>query len=128
MRNLDQPVSFYFNVTPSERVSLAYTNSMYDAPVEEVFEVRDGEIFLKEVRTRTPAVLEYYGFEGTEPVQDLHTRLGSSFSIQASTTQNQAIKVGRNRLDVRVIAHPGDRILVSVDQVSPAEFLWLKIH
>lgn len=128
VKNLDHPVSFHFKVAPSEQVTLFYTNSMYDAPVEEVFEVRDGDIVLKAVRTDSPAVMEYYGFEGTGPVHTLRKSLGPAFSIQASSSQAQAIRVGRNALDVRGIARPGDRILVGVDQVTLARFLWWRVH
>ena len=124
VRNLDHPRSFYFRVAPPEQVSLFYTSSMYNAPVEEVFEVGHGEIILKTVRTDSPAVMEYYGFEGTGPVQALRKNLGPAFSIQASVSQDQRITVGQSTLDMHTIARGGDRILVSVDRVSLAGYLW----
>jgi hypothetical protein len=127
VRNLDHPSSFHFKVAPSEQVILFYTNSIYNAPVEEVFEVRDEDILLKAVRTDSPAVMEYYGFEGTGPVQTLNKSLGPSFSIQASMRQDQRLKIGQSTLDLRTIASGGDCILVRVDQVSLARFLWWKV-
>jgi hypothetical protein len=127
VRNLDHPSSFHFKVAPSEQVTLFYTNSMYNSPVEEVFEVRDGDIILKTVRTDSPAVMEYYGFEGTGPVQTFHKSLGPAFSIQASMRQRQGLIIGQSTLDLRTIASGGDCILVRVDQVSLARFLWWKV-
>lgn len=127
VKNLDRPGSLYFKVAPSEQVILFYTNSMYDAPVEEVFEVKDGDILLTEVRSGSPAVMEYYGFEGTGPVQALRKSVGQAFSIQASMGQDQGLKIGQRTLRLAAIAGGGDRILVRVDQVSPAKFLWWNV-
>ncbi len=125
--NRDHPGSFHFKEAISEQVILRYSNSMYEAPVEEVFEVRDGEIILKAIRTDSPAVREYYGFEGTQPVHALHKSLGPNFSIRVSMRQDQGFRIGQRTLDLRAIARAGDRILVSVNQVSLARFLWWEI-
>jgi hypothetical protein len=127
VKNLDHPGTLHVKVTPSEQVILFYTHSMYTAPVEEVFELREGEIILKAVRTASPAVLEYYGFEGTESVQSLDRSLGPAFSIHASMRQDQGLRIGRRILDMRAFAGAGDRVQVSVDQVSLARFLGWKM-
>ena len=49
--------SIHFKMAPSEQMTLCYTNSIYKAPVEEVFEVRKEDIVLKAVRTPSPAVM-----------------------------------------------------------------------
>jgi len=126
VRNLDRAASFHFEISPSEEVTLFHTNSIYGAPVEEVLEVRNGDLVLKTVRTDSPAVMEYYGFEGAGPVQTMNRSLGSAFSIKASMRQDQGFRIGQNTLQLRTIAGAGDRILVSVDQVSLARFLWEK--
>jgi len=127
VRNLDHPGSFHFKVAPLEQVTLFYTNSMYNALVEEVFELREEDILLKAVRTDSPAVMEYYGFDATGPVQTLHKGIGPAFSIQASMRQDQGFRIGQSTLDLRAIADGGDCILVSVNQVSLARFLWWKV-
>lgn len=126
VENLDHPISFHHKVAPSEQVTLSYTNSIYDAPVEESFEIQDGNIILKTIRTDSPAVMEYYGFEKTLPVLTLNKTIGPALWIQASMRQDQGIRVGREALDLRLIAEPGDRLQVSVHQVSLARFFWWK--
>jgi len=123
VKNLDHPDSFYFKVDPSERVSLCYTNSMYDAPVEEIFEVRKGDIVLEAVRTDSPAVMEYYGFEGSGPVQTINRSLGPAFSIQTSMRQDQSLSIGERTIDLHALGNPGDRVQISVEDVSLASFL-----
>ena len=127
VKNLDHPGSFHIQVTPSERMILYYTNSIYNAPVQEVFELRDGDIVLKAVRTDSPAVMEYYGFESAGPVQGLHEDLGSEFEIKASMRQDQGLRFTRRTLNLHTIARGGDRILVSLTRVSLARFLGWKI-
>jgi hypothetical protein len=127
VRNLDHPGSFHFKVAPSEQVTLYYTNSIYDAPVEEVYEVGDENLVLKAVKTDSPAVMEYYGFERTGPVQTLNKSLGPSFSIQASMRQDQGLKIGQSTLDLHAIARGGEIIAISLDQVSLAGFIGWKI-
>jgi len=123
VKNLDHPDSFYFKVDPSERVSLCYTNSMYDAPVEEIFEVRKGDIVLEAVRTDSPAVMEYYGFEGSGPVQTMNRSLGPAFSIQTSMGQDQIFRMGERTIDLHAMGNPGDRVQIRVEDVSLASFL-----
>jgi hypothetical protein len=128
VRNLDRPVSaFHFKIPASEKVTLFYINSMYDEPVEEIFEVRDGDIILKAVITSSPAVMEYYGFDNEGPTQPLHKILGPAFLIQASMGQDQGLRVGKRAFSLRAIAGGGDSILVSVGRITLARFLWCKI-
>lgn len=126
-RNASVGSSFYFNIDPSERITLFYTNSIYGAPVEEVFEVLNGDFVLKAVKTDTPAVMEYYGFEGAGPVKALHTSLGPTLSIRTSMRQDQGFRIGRRTLDLHGFALPGSRILVRVDRVSQARFWWWRL-
>lgn len=128
VRNLDRGNAWHARVSPSEQVTLFYTNSMYGAPVEEVFEIESGELVLTEVRTESPAVLEYYGFQSTYPVHPLRKSLGPAFSIQASMSQEQILKIGRSRLDLLSLARGGERVMVKIEQVSPATFLWCSLR
>lgn len=127
VKNLDHPGSFYFKVDLPERVTLFYTSSMYDAPVEEVFEVRKGDIVLKAVKTDSPAVMEYYGFEGTGPVQSMNRSLGPALSIQTSMRQGQGLRMGEKMIDLRALGNAGDRVQIRVEEVSLASFLLSKM-
>jgi len=122
--NLDHPCSLVFKIAPSEHLAMFYTHSIYDAPVEEIFEASSGNIILKSVKTDSPAVMEYYGFEGMEPLQDINLSLGPTFTVQVGMRQEQSLVVGERTIDLRTIANPGDRIRVSLDAVSlPRYFL-----
>jgi len=123
LRNPDDRNSFYFNVAPSEQITLCYTNSIYNAPVEEVFEVREDNIVLKAVRTASHAVMEYYGFEGSGPVQTMNRNLGQAFWIKASMRQDQSLRIGEKAIDLHALGNRGDRIRISVEDVSLAFLL-----
>ena len=125
--NPDYRSSFYFKVAPSEQMTLCYTNSIYNAPVEEVFEVRKGDIVLKAVRTASPAVMEYYGFEGSGPVQTMNRSLGPAFSMHASLRQDQGLRIGERTIDLRALGNPGDRVQIRVEDVPLVSFLLSRI-
>jgi hypothetical protein len=99
-----------FKIVPSEPFAMFYTHSIYDAPVEEIFEASSSNIILKSVKTDSPAVLEYYGFEGIEPLQDINVSLGPTFTVKVGMRQEQRLAVGEKTIDLRTIANQGDRI------------------
>jgi hypothetical protein len=122
--NLDYPCSLVFKIAPSEHFAMFYTHSIYDAPVEEIFEASSGHIILRSVKTDSPAVMEYYGFEETEPFQNVNANLGPTFTVKVGMGQEQRLAVGEKTIDLRTIANQGDRIRVSLDAVSlPQYFL-----
>ena len=123
VRNLYHGGPTYFKVTSPERVTLFFVNSIYNAPVEEVFEVRQGALVLKEVRTPSPAVMEYYGFEGSGPVQSMNRPLGPAILIQISMRQDQSLTIGGRTIDLHAMGHPGGHIQIRVQDVSLASFL-----
>jgi hypothetical protein len=116
--NLDYPCSLVFRMTPSEHFSMYYTHSIYDAPVAEIFEANSGKIVLKSVKTDSPAVMEYYGFEEMKPLQDLSFSLGPSFTVQIGMRQDQGLTVGERTIDLRTMGGRGNRIRVSLDEIS----------
>ena len=111
-----------------------YTHSIYDAPVKEIFEASSGNLILRSVKTDSPAVMEYYGFEGMESLQDMNVSLGSAFTVKVGMRQEQGLIVGEKTIDLRTMANQGDRIRVSLDAVSPplyflsSVFQYLKSH
>lgn len=127
VRSAGHANSIHFKVAPSEQMTLCYTNSIYSAPVEERFELRKGDIVLKAVRTASPAVMEYYGFEGSGPVQTMNRSLGPALSIQISMRQDQGLRIGERTLDLHAIGNPGDQVEIRVEDVSLASFLLSKM-
>jgi hypothetical protein len=123
VRNLHDRGSVYFKVAPSQQVTLFFINSIYHAPVEEVFEVRQRDLILKAVWSSSPAVMEYYGFEGSGPVQTMDRSLGPAIWIKTSMRQPQSLRMGGRTLDLHAVGNPGDRIELRVEEVSLASFL-----
>lgn len=113
----------HFKVEPSEQIALCYINSIYGAAVEERFQLRKGDIVLEAVRADSPAVMEYYGFEDSEPVQSVNRSLGPVFSILISLRQDQALRIGERLLDLHALGDPGDSIEIRVEDLSLASFL-----
>jgi len=54
-----------FPFLSGQTLKISFTNSLYNAPVAEVFEARGSEIYLKEIATRRWEVIEYYRLSGT---------------------------------------------------------------
>ena len=127
LKNQGNGSSLYFRVPSSAQMTLCYTNSMYNAPVEEVFSLRRGDMVLSSVRTASPAVMEYYGFEGSGPVQPMNRRIGAVLRIQTSMGQDQKIRMGDRTLDLHALGKPGDRIEIRVEDVSLASFLLSRV-
>jgi len=123
LENAGRLNSIRFKVGKAEQVTLSYTHSIYGAPLEERFEVGKGTIVLKAVKTDSPAVLEYYGFEGSGPVQSMNRNLGPAISIQISMRQDQSLKIGGRTIDLHAMGNPGDHVQMRAEEVSLASFL-----
>jgi len=121
-----EPV-FHLKLVPSEPLTLFHTNSIYDAPVEELLGVKNGALVLKAVRTDSAAVMEYYGLEGPGPVQAVNRSLGPTLSIQTGLRRDQGLRIGPRTVDLHTVAPPGSRVLLRVNQVSQARVLWWRL-
>jgi hypothetical protein len=124
LKNLDRPRSIRIRVTPAEPFFLHYTHSMYDAPVMEEFQTFEGGILLKGVHTKSPAVMEYYGYETTEDFQPSNKWLGSSFLIKKGVKEGQALRTGRAKIQLSEVAESGDRIQIRLCSISVGSYLW----
>lgn len=127
LRSAGHADSIRFKAAPSEQMTLYYTNSIYGAPVEERFELKKGDIVLKAVSTASPAVMEYYGFEDSGPVQTMNRSLGPALSIQISMRQDQSLRIGGRTIDLLAMGNPGDQVQIRVEEVSLASFLLSKM-
>jgi hypothetical protein len=63
IENMDHPRTIRIRTSPSEPFSVSYIHSIYKEPVVEKFQAEGDAVVLKGVRTKSPAVMEYYGFE-----------------------------------------------------------------
>jgi hypothetical protein len=104
-------------IDPSERFSIFYIHSIYREAVTEEFQAdRDG-IVLRGVRTKSPAVQEYYGFEDTKDFHPLNVKLGAIF-IRVGEGEGQGLVVRDRKIYLSEVGKRGDRIRLRVRSVS----------
>ena len=111
-------------IDPGTAVRLAYENSIYQAPTEELLTATPAGFTLRSVRSRSEAVLAYNGLEAP------YTRDGTWYAAPASQTLPRLIvrigRTGRQHLIVagRVIplyeAGEGARLRVEVERAPRA--------
>ena len=124
LKNLDRPRSIRIRVNPAEPFFLLYTHSMYDAPVMEEFEAHEGAILLKGVHTKSPAVMEYYGYDTTGDFQPSNKWLGISFSVKRGVKEGQALRIGGANIQLSEVAESGDRVQIRLRSISVGSYLW----
>jgi hypothetical protein len=124
LENMDHPQTIRIRISPSESFSLFYIHSIYQAPVVEEFSVERDGIVLKEVRTKSPAVMEYYGFEDTREFHPRDKKLGAGFIIRRGMGEGQGLLVRERKIYLREISEKGDRIQLQVESVSLGGYLF----
>lgn len=111
-------------VAPGTPITLAYENSIYRAPTEELFTATAGGFALRGVRSTSEAVLAYNGLEAP------YARDGMWYAAAASRTLPSVVirigRTGRQHLIIagRVVplyeAGEGARVRVEVEHASRA--------
>jgi len=115
---MNQPRAIHIRISPSEPFSLFYIHSIYNEPVIEEFLVEKETILLKGVRTKSPAVMEYYGFEDMKEFHPMNQRLGAVFIIRRGMGEGQGLVVRDRKIYLSEIGEKGDRIRLRVRSVS----------
>jgi hypothetical protein len=100
-----------------------YIHSIYKEPVAEEFQAEKGAIVLKGVRTKSPAVMEYYGFEDTKEFHPMNQRLGAVFIIRRGMGEGQGLIVRDRKIYLSEIGEKGDRIQLRMESVSLGRYL-----
>ncbi len=101
---------------PSERFSMFYVHSIYGEPVAEEFQVEKDALILKGVRTKSPAVMEYYGFEEGREFHPMNQVLGAIY-FRWGTGEGQGLMVRERKIYLSEIGSKGDRIRLTVKSV-----------
>ncbi|MEI9478434.1 MAG: hypothetical protein WCO26_17930 [Deltaproteobacteria bacterium] len=123
--NTDQPRTVQVRIDPSERFSIFYIHSIHREAVTEEFQAdRDG-IVLKGVRTKSPAVQEYYGFQDMKDFHPLNVKLGAIF-IRVGEGEGQGLVVRDRKIYLSEVGKRGDRIRLRVRSVSLISYLYSK--
>ncbi len=127
LENMDHPRAIHIQVSPSEPFSIFYIHSIYGEPVIEEFQAEKEAIVLKGVRTKSPAVMEYYGFEDVKEFHPMDLRMGSVFIIKRGMGEGQGLIVREKKIYLSEIGEKGDRIQLRVETVSLGKYLLLKL-
>ncbi len=122
LENLDRPYLVRIPVGSSGRFSLSYTHSMYDAPVIEELEVIGDRIFLVGVRTKSPAVAEYYGFDTGGDCHPLHRGLGEIW-LRIGMGEAQRLSCARMDVSLASLGASGDLVVIRSRSLPLGQFL-----
>jgi hypothetical protein len=101
-----------------------YIHSIYKEPVLEEFKAEENAIILKGVRTKSPAVMEYYGFEDTKEFHPMDQRMGAVFIIRRGMGEGQGLIVGDRKIYLSEIGERGDRIQLRVELMPLEKYLF----
>jgi len=120
---MDRPQAIGIRINPSEEFSMFYIHSIYEEAVIEEFRTEKETIILKGVRTKNPAVMEYYGFEDTKEFHPMNQRLGAVFIIRRGMGEGQGLIVRDRKIYLSEIGERGDRIQLRVRSFMLGSYL-----
>jgi hypothetical protein len=123
VQNMDSPKTIHIRIGASEPFSIFYIHSIYNEPVAEEFQAEKGAIVLKGVRTKSPAVMEYYGFEDTREYHPMNQRVGAIFIIRRGMGEGQGLIVRDRKIYLSEIGEKGDRIQLRVETIPLWKYL-----
>ncbi len=119
---MDHPRTIRIRIDPPEPFSMFYIHSIYKEPVTEEFEAEKDAIILKGVRTKSPAAMEYYGFEDMKESHPMNQRLGAIY-LKWGVGEGQGLIVRDKKIYLSEIGEKGDRIQLRVVSMSLGEYL-----
>jgi hypothetical protein len=127
IENMDRPKSIHVRISSSETFSIFYIHSVYKEPVVEEFQAEGDAIILKGIRTKSPAVLEYYGFEDMKGFHPMNVRMGAVFIIRRGMGEGQGLIVRDRKIYLSEIGERGDRIQLRVESMFLLNYLFSEI-
>lgn len=125
LENLDRGGALHIRVSPSEPFSMFYIHSIYLEPVIEEFQIEGRAIVLKGVRTKSPGVMEYYGFQDMKEFHPVSQRLGAVY-FKWGTGEGQVLIVRERKIYLSEIGEKGDRIRLRVITGPVGEYLLMR--
>ncbi|MDQ1330475.1 MAG: hypothetical protein QG578_738 [Thermodesulfobacteriota bacterium] len=127
IRNLDHSQTLRIMTGPSGAFSIFYINSIYDEPVSEEFQIKGDAIILKGVRTKSPGVMGYYGFDDTREFHPLNRDLGAAFIFKKGMVEGQGLRIGEKTIFLNEIGEKGNSIQLSVEFMRLGRYLLLML-
>jgi hypothetical protein len=110
IENMDRLGTIHEQISASEPFCIFYIHSIYKEPVDEEFQAGKRAIVLKGVRTKSPGVMEYYGFEDTKEFHLMNQRLGAVIIIGGEMGEGLGLIVRERKISLNEIRERGDRI------------------
>ena len=126
LEDMDHPRTIRIRIGPSEPFSVFYVHSIYQAPVIEEFQAGKGAILLKGVRTKSAAVIEYYGLEDMKEFHPMDQKLDAIY-FKWGTGMGQGLIVRDRKIYLSEIGQRGDRIQLRVESMPLAKYLFSEI-
>jgi hypothetical protein len=122
--NTNRPGALILWLGESGRFSIFYVNSIYLQAASEEFEAGEGEeILLRGVRTRSPSVAQYYGFDGDNRNYYPVNRRMKSFVLRLGMSQAQTLSHGGKKIPLEDLGERGDRLEVRVLRMTWGKYL-----
>ncbi|HYA92631.1 MAG TPA: hypothetical protein VEK32_14165 [Thermodesulfobacteriota bacterium] len=122
IENMDHPRTVRIRVSPTEPFSVFCIHSIYKEPVVEEFQADGDAVVLKGVRTKSPAVMQYYGFEDMKGFHPMNQRLGAIY-FKWGIGEGQGLIVGDRKIYLSGIGERGDRIQLRVESMPLLNYL-----
>ncbi|HUL30367.1 MAG TPA: hypothetical protein VLZ03_07910 [Thermodesulfobacteriota bacterium] len=126
IENRDHLRTICIRIGLSEPFSVFYVHSIYKEPVIEEFQTKGDAIALKGVRTRSPAVMEYYGFEDMKGFHPMNEWLGAIY-FKWGIGDGQGLIVRDRKIYLSEIGERGDRIQLRVESMSLLSYVLYEI-
>jgi hypothetical protein len=127
LKNMDRPKAVQARIHPSETFSIFYVHSIYGVPVIEEFQAIEGAIVLKGVRTKSPGVMEYYGFDDVKEFHPMDQKLGAIFIMRRGMGEGQGLIVRGQKIYLSEIGEKGDRIQLRVGSMALGKYLYSRM-
>jgi len=122
--NADRSVTLSLRLREPKRFSISYIHSIYLQAATEEFEVGEGEeIVLRGVRTRSPSVAHYYGFdEDNRYYYPVHRKM-KSFALRLGMSQAQTLSLGEKKISLGDLGEKGDRLEFRAVRMTRGKYL-----
>ena len=120
---MDRPQAIHIRIDSSEEFSMFYIHSIYEKAIIEEFRAEKEAIILKGVRTKSPAVMEYYGFGDMKEFHPMNVRLGAVFIVRRGMGEGQGLIVRDRKIYLSEIGEREGRIQLRVESMSLGKYL-----
>ena len=122
--NPDRPATLNLRLGEPKRFSISYIHSIYLQAAAEEFEMGEGqEIILRGVRTHSPSVAHYYGFDVDNRDYYPADRRMKSFVLRLGMAQAQTLSLGKRKISLGDLGEKGDRLEVQVVRMTWGRYL-----